>query len=159
MDGNLVKLQFFEGGRLNVTYNYFYDEQGFKTRSMQERRDGTRKQYDLTREESIQDKLNDRRFSVTTNSPNAKVVYDRDGNESEMTSGLNTYVYIYGRDGFVAEIKQYLNNRLEAITRLTYETDEHGNWIKQYRTMYLPNESGDDFTPVSVVYRDITYYQ
>lgn len=46
----------------------------------------------------------------------------------------------YGPDGFESEVQNYLNGRLTSIERLTYETDENGNWIKK---VTMSHDAGD----------------
>ena len=78
---------------------------------------------------------------------------------SNSKRGVVRFVFTYGGDRFLAERKVYLNNKLDAVHRYEYETDEYGNWIKQSDTIFGPEYSEYGFTPSSVVYRDITYYR
>jgi len=91
----------------------------------------------------------------------AKFVYDRDGNEIEYISKTDgeRAVSTYNEHGFLTERKWYMNDKLESVDRYEYETDEYGNWIKQYETNYSEKYRELGFTPSRLVYRDITYYR
>jgi S1-C subfamily serine protease len=160
LDGNLVEYSSYYKGSLSFRNFWTYDEQGFKTREFV----GTPEQHDLTRAESVQQKLETRHFSIISEDPDfGKFVYDRDGNLIEHTSKSDTDVSrdvsTYGRDGLLAETKWYRNDKLQWVSRYKYETDEYGNWIKQYESLYKPKYAELGFTPMSVVYREITYYR
>jgi len=159
--GNEVEWSVYKNGNLQWRYIFTYDQQGFKTHQVKESGDGTRKQDDITPTEGINQKLNLRKFSMIAESDSAKFVYDRDGNEIEYISKTDgeRAVSTYNEHGFLTERKWYMNDKLESVDRYEYETDEYGNWIKQYETNYSEKYRELGFTPSRLVYRDITYYR
>jgi hypothetical protein len=153
LDGNKIEHSYGWDGKTS-RYSYTYDEQGVMTSYRQ-----NGKQHDLTTQEGFERKLNSRKFSSTEERTFGKWVYDRDGNNTEVDFGPRRHVSTYGRDGFLVEEKVYMNNKLESVYQYTYRTDEHGNWIEQYRTHYMSEYPESGFTPSTVTYREITYWQ
>lgn len=161
VDGNKVELSFFDSGELLATMIHTFDEEGFVTHWVQINGNGAQKESDVSREESMSDKLEKRMFSGTEETQISKSTYDRNGNEIEATLNSATHdrwVYSYNRNGFMTEKKSYKNDQLERISRYTYETDEHGNWIKQYETNYSTKYPESGFIPAFTTYREIIYY-
>lgn len=162
LDGNKIELWQYLDGKLMIKHFYTYDEQGFKTRHILEFKDGSRKEYEITLAQSMTEKLDERMYSGTSETPISQSTYDRYGNEIEqilkLTYGLQKHVFTYGRHGFVAEEKTYLNDVLESVSRFTYETDDNGNWIKRYENGFSAKYSELGYTPVSMTYREITYH-
>jgi hypothetical protein len=162
LDGNKVELWNYLSGKFYVKYIYTYDGNGFKTRQVEEYGIGTRKEYEFTLAESMSEKLDKKMFSGSSETPFSKSVYDRDGNEIEVTFKLTTgwekHVYTYGRHGFVAEQRSYLDDKLKSVDRYTYETDERGNWIKRYETSYSSKYPELGFTPSAVTYQNVEYF-
>lgn len=162
LDGNEVEKWFYLNGKLFIRHIYTYDENGFKTRHVEEYASGTRKEYEVTLAESMSEKLNEKMFSGSSETPISKSAYDREGNEIELTikltTGVQRWVFTYGRNGFVTEEKIYQNDKLESINRSSYETDDHGNWIKRYETGYDTKYPELGFSPNSMTYREIIYF-
>jgi hypothetical protein len=64
LDGNEIEKWFYgKNGELFFKHFYAYDENGFKTRRIEEYRDGTRKEYKISLEESASEKVRDKQFS------------------------------------------------------------------------------------------------
>lgn len=161
LDGNKIERWFYLDGVLFGWQIYIYDEEGFKTRMINHSKDGSKKEYELTRAESMSEKLEKRMFSGVEETQISTTKYDRNGNEIE-TQLKNPArwktVYRYDKNGFVAEEKFYTNDQLQYINRYTYETDEHGNWTKQSGTNYDPKDPESGLIPAITTYREITYY-
>ena len=164
LDGNNVEFTAHGGKSADGHIVNVYDDQGFLTYTKQQYPDGTKHEFAVSLDKSMSERIDNRRFSVTTGTSAWKSRYDRDGNEIERTSkyssGLGKHVFSYDRNGFVREEKIYLNGSLRSVSRYEYETDDAGNWIKKYKsTAFGPEYSEDNSTPESVTYREITYHR
>jgi len=165
LDGNRVERRGYLDGNLTATQTYSYDDEGFMIRRVIHNEYGTRKgtarEYEMTRADSMSEKFSNRMFSGTFENALSKSIYDRDGNEIESqikNPGRWRWVRSYDKNGFLVEQKYYENDQLQGISRYAYETDEHGNWIKQSETNYSPKDPESGFIPATTTYREITYY-
>jgi hypothetical protein len=162
VDGNKVEFHFYLDGKFLMRHIYSYDGNGFKTRLIEESASGTRREYEVTLNESMLEKIRDKQFSGSSETPISKSIYDRDGNEIELTikltTGLERRVFTYAKNGFVSEERIYLNDKLQSITRSTYETDENGNWTRRSEIGYYTKYPELGFAPSTVTYREIRYF-
>ena len=53
---------------------------------------------------------------------------------------------------------EYKQDKLWFTTHSTYESNEHGDWIKQHQTNWVANYPDFGFTPFEEYYREIIYY-
>lgn len=161
VDGNKVERWFYLDGALFGWQVYIYDEEGFKTRMINHSKDGSKKEYELTRAESMSEKYEKRMFSGVEDTQISTTTYDRNGNEIETqlkNPARDRWVYSYDRNGFLVEEKVFKGSQLQYINRYTYEIDEHGNWTKQSGTNYDPKDPESGFIPATTTYREIIYY-
>jgi hypothetical protein len=68
------------------------------------------------------------------------------------------YVMTYDSHGRETEKQEYLNGRLETVTRSTYEVNEHGDWTKRHETCWYSELPDSGFAPYAEHYREITYW-
>ncbi len=163
INGNKIEDWEYLDGKLFWKHLNSFDANGFLTRKVMEFRDGERKTYEYTLQESMSKRLNDRQFSDVDETPNYKSIFDRDGNEVEasvkLTDGTTTrWVKSYDKHGFVVEQKTYKSNTLESVSRYKYEVDDNGNWIKRVETSFSHKYPSLGFTPDTNTYREIKYY-
>lgn len=167
----LIKDEDYSGGKLYSETNYKYNQEGLVIEAIVERNEGSDKDdtslikyyYNpitklLVKVESISSK--DGLKNRTT------YKYDVNGNL------VNEYLDFLEEDRFSDESYEYSDNgQLKSYTiinpcgqsndKYILEYDSYGNWIKKYN-YYLfawSPESKNDFTPTSIEYREITYYE
>ena len=159
LEGNKVEYRSYSEGKLLFENFWTYDKQGFIVKYV-DKSHGSRKERDLPPENSILMKLGSRTFGKIQERGKT---YDSDGNLTEQILKMNDLwkrkTNTYGSHGFLAETKLYLNGKLKAVYRYKHETDQFGNWIKRYVTVYNPDFPQYGFTPICVEYREITYWQ
>jgi hypothetical protein len=148
-----------------VSHDRFaYNDQGFMTQQVTEGSGGYRKVYELSDEESLNEKIRDRRFSSSVEKLGGVLgaTYDRDGNMLELRAktkdGDTKDTFSYGKNGFVSEQRAYLDGELKFTKRSTYEIDDNGNWTKQFEESFSTTYPSLGFTPSSVTYREISYF-
>ena len=73
--------------------------------------------------------------------------------------GPEKHIHTYDRDGNEIERNVYKNGRLTYAYRYTYDFDHWKNWTKKKEIYYNSKHDDPGFTPFSVTYREITYYE
>jgi len=174
--GNVTGVSSYDWERETLVskVRFEYNQQGLKTRRI----DWHSGEEETTTLVSFADAMNDKaesgRFSTThtrelVDPATGKTytystrTYDRYGNQTETVENPpgrphTRTVYVYDKNGRTQESRQYKDKLLYATTRYEYELDEWGNWVRCYES-WLPSKSPDaGFQPISVTYREITYY-
>ncbi len=86
--------------------------------------------------------------------------YDDHGNLVERTfpqRGIK-FVTKYDSVGREVESLKYTQEKLESVTRSTYENNRQGDWIKRHETCWFASSPDEGFTPWTEYYREINYY-
>lgn len=164
IDGNRTDFLIYSQGKPLDRTQDFYNENGFITRRITGYVGYRQSEKLFLLGGAISLKVLEKKFSETVSRPTGySSVYDRDGNEIESTykypgSPVRQLEHSYDRNGFETEEKEFANDRLIGITRNTYETDDHGNWIKQFTTLYLLKDQSSGYKPLMITYREIVYF-
>ena len=74
-------------------------------------------------------------------------------------NGPEKHIHTYDRDGNEIERNVYKNGRLTYAYRYTYDFDHWKNWTKKKKTRYISEYGDSGFTPSSITYREISYYE
>jgi len=73
--------------------------------------------------------------------------------------GPEKHIYTYDRSGNELERNVYKNGKLIYAYRYTYDFDHWENWTKKKETRYISKYGDFGFTPSSITYREISYYE
>lgn len=161
--GNLVEEKSYHYGEFVWKYTYSYDGKGFIVRRNYEDYEGKRESWEESIDKVISLNTRDVRLSGIHTAQADTFVYDSLGNLLESSvqtkDGLWHTLYLYDRNGFETESKEYLNEKLSKASRYTYELDQYGNWIKRFRTVYDSRWASLGYVPNSVLYQNITYFE
>lgn len=163
--GNLTEDWNYNYGDLAWKYFYSYDESGLRTKVVWEPGAGTerkREVYQYSAEDAAYRRGEVDRITSTGvfEDTKGKIVYDALGNvkESVIKEFGIRWVNTFDEDGLVLEQKLYESDKFSKTLRYSYEFDRRGNWIKQTKTELNSKYPSLGFTPVSVIYREITYF-
>jgi hypothetical protein len=175
-EGNKIEWATYLSG-IPTKFIHEYNQQGIVIRSVLIYPDGKEKVKNLTEIEGINLKIQGRKFdqtervTVTTITGKGLVnekTYDSYGNLTEEIvnlpinspegDGPEKHIYTYDRDGNEIERNVYKNGKLTYACRYTYDLDQWKNWTKKKETFYSSEYGDFGFTPSSITYREISYY-
>jgi S1-C subfamily serine protease len=165
-DGNKVEFSAYDvkDGLLAFKQLITHDENRLQTQLIQIWRGGSTEKTTFTFDESVNNKLLNKRFSgileLSSKPELGNQVYDSEGNmmEWEWPTGHRN-VYTYEADGREKESLVY-NGTVNTIrSRFEYIDDEKGNWIEKREFTYFPSRPEDGWLEGDVTYREITYFR
>ncbi len=176
-EGNTIEWMTYLSG-IPIKFISEYNRQGILIRSVSIYPDGKEYVNNLTETEGINRKFETRHFdqtirmtvkTVTGEDLVNELTYDSYGNLIEKIvnwpvnrpegEGPEKHVYTYDRNGNEIELNVYKNGKLAYAYRYTYDFDQFKNWTKKKETYYSSKYDDLGFTPSSVTYREITYYE
>lgn len=167
--GNMIEDWKYHNGELAWKYLYSYDENGLRTTVIWEPAPGTeekREVFQYSPAEAVRRRLDVDGVNLagTFEDSAGKRVYDLLGNRVEsvikvpITLPRTRWLNSFDSNGLVREEKLYEADKLTKVYRYEYEFDSRGNWIRQSRTEFNSKYPSLGFLPLSVTYREITYF-
>jgi antitoxin component YwqK of YwqJK toxin-antitoxin module len=163
--GEVEEIDHFKDGKPNGKTLFIYSDKGLIRKRTKVSESGITEVKDYSTSEGIVAQIASIHYDETravgkdTDLKFHRIVYDPQGNEIEWdfpNSGTKN-VYSYDGKGRIKEASIYRNDELVSRRRVTYVTNEYGDWIQWKAFKSDLRTGGREFRPFLSMYREITY--